>query len=118
MMRYEKVEGLAEEQEEYKAKYEELNGKKFIPHVAVADILKMGIVTKLFDLSSSLVTSGTENRIGVAISDCDYETEDSSIIDIAVGIKAKYVNVSGMYQYEHIAKFSRYETICGELSQK
>lgn len=94
MTRYAKVEGLTEEQEEYKAKYEELNGKKFVPHVAVADMLKMGVVTKLFDLSSSLATSEAENRIGVAISDCDYETEDPSVVDIAVSPSAQYRSAS------------------------
>jgi len=81
---YGKVEGLTEEQEGYKVKYKELNGKKFIPRVAVADLLKVGTITKLFELSNRLANSEGKDRIGIVISDYDFETDDPSIIDIAV----------------------------------
>ncbi len=58
---------------------EEANGEKFVPQTVVADFNKVGTLTGLMDLGTAL-----EGGMGLALSDYDFESEDASMVDIAV----------------------------------
>ena len=63
---------------------EEANGEKFLPHVVVTDTNKLATLTALIELANSLESRKLEERMSLLLSDYDFETEDPSVVDVAV----------------------------------
>jgi enolase len=51
-----------------------------------ADTNKLSTLTGMIDLANSLESRKIEERMNLLVSDYDFETEDSSVIDLAVNL--------------------------------
>ena len=47
----------------------------------------------------------------VTVDDDTYATHDTSLIDFAIGMGSKYVNITGLFGLDKIMKVSRYSEI-------
>lgn len=84
---FKEITGYTEEQkkeEEYQEKYEEENKDKFIPSIISLDLLKQGTLSNVVDFMNFIESKKIEEKSSLVLSDYDFETEDPSIIDIAV----------------------------------
>lgn len=59
-----------------------------------------------------------ERKFGVIIQDQFYESTQSDIVDLAIGIGAKYLNIKGIGRTEKIAKVLRYSQVTNKLLKK
>lgn len=56
-----------------------------------------------------------ERKFGVIVSDSNYESVSTDVVDLAIGMGARYLNISGINKTEKINKVLRYSQVTKKL---
>ena len=59
-----------------------------------------------------------ERKFGVIVSDNFYESSSTDIVDLSMGMGARYLNIKGINKTEKLSKVLRYSQITKKLFSK
>ena len=59
-----------------------------------------------------------ERKFGVIVSDSFYESTSTDLVDLAIGMGARYLNIKGINRTEKLNKVLRYNQITKKLFSK
>lgn len=73
---------------------------------------------ELFEIFSFAQSMKQERRFEIMVDDDFFDSENTGVIDMAIGYCAKFATVRGINRWERIAKVNRYSEIISELLTK
>jgi enolase len=86
---------------------EDPNKDKFHINVLHIDKSQYSCFSEILDFQSYGNSQKAERKFGVIIQDNFYESQNSDIVDLALGMGAHYLNIKGISGSEKIAKVLR-----------
>uniref|UniRef100_A0A7S3KXI6 phosphopyruvate hydratase n=1 Tax=Euplotes crassus TaxID=5936 RepID=A0A7S3KXI6_EUPCR len=94
---------------------EDPNKDKFYANILHVDRTHYKLFSDFLDFQSYGNTQKGERKQRVIIQDNFYESSNSDIIDLALGLNAAYVNIKGINNSTKLAKVLRYNTVSSRL---
>ena len=79
---------------------------------------KYKIFSNILDFQSFGNSQKAERKYEVVIQDNFYESNNSDIVDLALGMGAAFLNINGIKTTEKLSKVLRYQTISKRLLAK